>query len=229
MPSTVSDQLVPVETLQPYKTNENALGSPLFDVALCCSVIGVETQRSGNVSLEYLRLFPKANNDLAHFVKNQIIGNTRHTGKIGLFPKCRGLAIIGTDSSDDDHDCLEQMVLNLERDVGDNATSRPSSSDRENQTDLVVDVGDFVIAKIHISQCRGHPKNFVGKICERPDEDNEYEINFLRKPIQIKDGFIFSDAKDIASVVKALLVKNITSPTTCCSSKSSEKSLAFCY
>ena len=63
LPSTVSDQLVPVETLQSYQTislqNENALGSVLFDVALSCSVVGLQTQSSGHVVLESLWPFPK--------------------------------------------------------------------------------------------------------------------------------------------------------------------------
>ena len=75
----------------------------------------------------------------------------------------RELEITGTDSSDDDHVDLAQMFLGLDLDVQETFTSS-LSSDSENQINLDVNIEDSAIAKIHTWQCRGHPKNFVGKI-----------------------------------------------------------------
>ena len=75
-----------------------------------------------------------------------------------MFPRRRELKIIGTKSSDDEHDDLTTIVLNTDKDIGETFKSF-SSSGSENQTKLDVDVGDFVIAKTHALQCRDHPKH----------------------------------------------------------------------
>ena len=50
-------------------------------------------------------------------------------------------------------------------------------------------------------------ENFVGKICNGPDEDGDYEVNFMRQSEKIKHGFQFPEKVDIASVQLNDIVK----------------------
>ena len=71
------------------------------------------------------------------------------------------------------------MILDSVTDVTEIFASS-SSSNRENETDVDIKVGNFVTAKIHSSQCtcRDNPSNSVGKTCKASGENNFYETIF---------------------------------------------------
>ena len=72
------------------------------------------------------------------------------------------------DSSDNDLDDFVQMVFDSSRDFGETFTSS-SSSEGENENNLDVNLGDFVIAKAHTLQRKGHSKKFCRKNTKRPE------------------------------------------------------------
>ena len=47
----------------------------------------------------------------------------------------------------------------------------------------------------------GKTKKFVGKLLSGPDEE-DFEISFLQRSNKIKNGFVFPDQEDLASISK---------------------------
>ena len=65
----------------------------------------------------------------------------------------------------------------------------------------------------------GKQKNFLGKICNGPDEDGDYEINFMKQSEKIKHGFQFPEKVDIASVQLNDIVKLLPEPMSVTTTK----------
>ena len=51
-----------------------------------------------------------------------------------------------------------------------------------------------------ISRSRISYKNFIAKIINGPDSDNDYEVAFLKQISKAKSGFVFPDIEDLAFV-----------------------------
>ena len=80
-----------------------------------------------------------------------------------------------------------------------------------------IKIGDFAVVKVFSAE--GKHKNFIGKICNGPDEDGDYEINFMKQSEKIKHGFQFPEKVDIASVQLNDIVKLLPKPTSVATTK----------
>ena len=70
--------------------------------------------------------------------------------------------------------------------------------------------GDFVIGNVHT--IGGKTKKFVGKLLSGPDEKEDYEISFLQRSNKIKNGFVFPEQEDLASISKQDIDKILPPP-----------------
>ena len=85
--------------------------------------------------------------------------------------------------------------------LSDNLNSLSSSfEDAENVyiTPLNVSIGNFAVAKVY--SCANFSKHFIAKVVTGPDIDNDYEVKFMKLSNKVKNGFIFPEIDDIASV-----------------------------
>ena len=73
------------------------------------------------------------------------------------------------------------------------------------------------MVKIFLTE--GKHKNFIGKICNGPDEDGDYEINFMKLSEKIKHGFQFPEKVDIACGQLNDIVKLLPKPTSVATTK----------
>ena len=80
------------------------------------------------------------------------------------------------------------------------------------QTDelVILKCGNFVIAKLHTAA--GKCKKFIGKLVSGPDEDEDFEINFLERSRKIKNRFVFPKMEDLASIGKTIIEKILPPP-----------------
>ena len=80
------------------------------------------------------------------------------------------------------------------------------------QTDklVILKCGDFVIANVHTAA--GNCKKFIGKLVSVPDEDEDFEISFLERSRKIKNGFVFPEMEDLASIGKKDIEKILPPP-----------------
>ena len=87
--------------------------------------------------------------------------------------------------------------LHLESD-NDDCLDESSSSDEESIHNIpcIVPNGSFVVTKVFSHKSN---KNFIAQISSGPDEDNDYEVKFLKRSSKVKDGFVFSKKDDLAS------------------------------
>ena len=60
--------------------------------------------------------------------------------------------------------------------------------------------GDFAIANVHT--VAGKCEKFIGKLISGPDEDQDFEISFLERSKKIKNGFVFPEVEDLASIAR---------------------------
>ena len=56
----------------------------------------------------------------------------------------------------------------------------------------------YAIAKVYSNSANS--KNFEAQIVSGPDEDNDYEVRFLRRSTKVKNAFIFPEVEDLASI-----------------------------
>ena len=115
-----------------------------------------------------------------------------------LFPQQSG------DSSTDE----EEVFANSKS----NASLSDSDSNLAPQTDklVILKCGDFVIANVHTAT--GKRKKFIGKLVSGPDEDEDFEISFLERSRKIKNGFVFPEMEDPASIGKKNIEKILPPP-----------------
>ena len=96
--------------------------------------------------------------------------------------------------------------LTDEEEVFADSESNSSLSDGDSslapQTDefVILKCGDFVIANVHTAAKKC--KKFIGKLVSGPDEDEDFEISFLERSRKIKNGFVFPEMEDLASIGK---------------------------
>ena len=58
----------------------------------------------------------------------------------------------------------------------------------------------------------GKCKKFIGKLVNGPDKDKDFEISFLERSRKIKNGFVFPEMEDLASIGKKILKKFFPPP-----------------
>ena len=75
----------------------------------------------------------------------------------------------------------------------------------------------FCCGKFFLAE--GKHKKFIAKICNGPDEDGDYEVNFMKQSEKIKHGFQFPEKVDIASVQLNDIVKLLPKPTSVATTK----------
>ena len=56
----------------------------------------------------------------------------------------------------------------------------------------------FAVVKVYSNANKW--RNFVAQIIRGPDADKDYEVRFLKRSPKIKNGFLFPETKDLASV-----------------------------
>ena len=78
--------------------------------------------------------------------------------------------------------------------------------------------GDIVIGNVHT--IGGKTKKFVGKLLSGPDEEEDYEISFLQRSNKIKNGFVFPEQEDLASISKQDIDKILPPPRPVAQTKS---------
>ena len=123
---------------------------------------------------------------------------TRTPVKKRLFPQQSG------DSSTDEKEVFADSESNASLFDGD--------SSHAPQTDKLVipKCGDFVIANVHTAA--ENCKKFIGKLVSGPDEDEDFEISFLERSRKIKNGFVFPEMEDLASIGKKDIEKILPPP-----------------
>ena len=95
----------------------------------------------------------------------------------------------------------ETEDLSLSSDCDDDLISLSSSSEDAESvgiTPLNVSVGNFVVAKVY--SCANFSKNFIAKVVTGLDADNDYEVKFMKMSNKVKNGLIFPEIDDVASV-----------------------------
>ena len=87
--------------------------------------------------------------------------------------------------------------MHIESD-NDDCFDESSSSDEESIPNIppIVPNGSFVVTKVFSHKSY---KNFIAQIISGPDEDNDYEVKFLKRSSKVKDGFLFLKKVDLAS------------------------------
>ena len=123
---------------------------------------------------------------------------TRTPVKKRLFPQQSG------DSSIDEEEIFADSESNASLFDGDSSLAP--------QTDklVILKCGDFVIANVHTAA--GNCKKFIGKLVGGPDEDEDFEISFLEGSRKIKNGFVFPEMEDLASIGKKDIEKILPPP-----------------
>jgi len=69
---------------------------------------------------------------------------------------------------------------------------------------------DFVVCKVYSTA--NVFQHFVGKVISGPDNENDYEIKFLQRSRKLKNGFIFPEIEDNASVSENDIVRVLPKP-----------------
>ena len=75
------------------------------------------------------------------------------------------------------------------------------SEDEESVEDPPVtnlNIDNFVIVKV-FSKAQ-NSRNFIAQISCRPDENEDYEVRFLKRSLKIKNGFFFPEVENLAFV-----------------------------
>ena len=80
-----------------------------------------------------------------------------------------------------------------------------------------IKIGEFALVKVFSAEEKH--KNFIGKISNGPDEDGDYEVNFMKQSEKIKHGFQLPEKVDIASVLLNDIVKLLPKPTSVATTK----------
>ena len=90
-----------------------------------------------------------------------------------------------------------------------------SSEDKKNDffanvVPPMVAVGSFVVMKVsNIDKS----KNFVAQVISGPDEENDYEVTFMKRSSKVKNAFVFPEHEDLASCSHNDFVCALSSPS----------------
>ena len=79
-------------------------------------------------------------------------------------------------------------------------------------TPLNVSIGNFAIVKVN--SCANFFLNFIAKVVTAPDADNDYEVKFMKSSNKVKNGFIFPQIDDIASVSYDNIARILSNPSS---------------
>ena len=79
-------------------------------------------------------------------------------------------------------------------------------------------VGDFAIIKVFSADTKIFHRNFIEKICDGPDGDDDFEVTFMKRS-EIKDGFKFPEDEDAASVTLKDIVRVLPKPFSVATTK----------
>jgi len=95
----------------------------------------------------------------------------------------------------------EEEMPSVSSDSADDVSINESTSEDEASSVSVPSIlptEAFIVVKVYNSaaNCR----NFVAQIVSGPDEDNDYEVKFLKRSTKVKNAFVFPDVEDLASV-----------------------------
>ena len=86
--------------------------------------------------------------------------------------------------------CIYYTIVQVTNEYNESSTSTISATtSSRGSVECRIKIGDFVVVKIFSAE--GKHKNFIKKICNGPDKDGDYEVNFLKLPEKIKHGFSF--------------------------------------
>ena len=99
-----------------------------------------------------------------------------------------------------------------------------TSSVEEPDVDIV-EAGRYVIVKVF--SVDGNFRHFVGLLLNGPDEEDDYEIKFLKRSKQIKNGFVFPDVDDLATAIKSDIVQILSPPSSAAATKHLANALKF--
>ena len=89
----------------------------------------------------------------------------------------------------------DELELSDEELLADGGMIEQNSS---NNISAMVQAGTFAVAKVYWTS--KNFKNFIAKIIDGPDEDNDYEVKFLKRLLKVKDGFMFPEVEELALV-----------------------------
>lgn len=217
LPSTVTEQ---PHSPSPSSTNwspgrsdlsHTAMGtveSPAESEASTSCILATPPQCEATV-LHSLRSLPKAKSKPRSNRKklnSAVITDTPEKQK--LFP-CRQPT-----SSDEDlgSDAENVVYMDSDTDPSETFSDTDLSSSSCEKSPLNLEVGDYVIAKVHILGKNDQSKKFIGKISKGPDHDGDFEITYLERSKKIKNGFIFPDEQDMASIARKDILKKLSKP-----------------
>lgn len=112
----------------------------------------------------------------------------------------------------------EEESIPLE-DNSDTPSDGSSSDGSEDQmtTQNIAEVGSYAIIKVFSND--DNYKMFAGLLVDGPDEDNDFEVKFLKRSEKITNGFVFPDVDDIASVHRQDIVCVLPAPTPVAATK----------
>ena len=63
----------------------------------------------------------------------------------------------------------------------------------------ILSTGTFVVVKIYCTL--QNFKKFIAQIVDGPDEENDYKVKFMKRSLKVKDGFIFPEIEELASIL----------------------------
>ena len=92
------------------------------------------------------------------------------------------------------------MPSESSEDEEDFSTTSDEETDNEmtNSCPPIVPLKTFVIAKVYSNAKKS--RNFIAQNISGPNVDHDYEGKFLKKSSKIKNGFVFPEKDDLASV-----------------------------
>ena len=101
--------------------------------------------------------------------------------------------------------------MHIESD-NDDCLDESCSSDEESINNIppIVPNGSFVATKTFSHK---NYKKFIAQVISGPDEDNDYEVKFLKRLYKVKDDFVFSEKDDLASTSHKDFVCVLLSPS----------------
>ena len=125
--------------------------------------------------------------------------------------------------------CESDEIISLPSsisDISDILSSDSELNQQKNSTNsLLCSLDDFVVCKVYSKT--NLSRYFVGKITSGPDEESDYEIMFLQRSKKIKNGFIYPETADIASVSVNDIVRVLPHPKPMACTKRLSSVLTF--
>ena len=94
-----------------------------------------------------------------------------------------------SESEEEEEIILESDELELSDEEEERITDdSPMKENRSNNILAILPTGTFVAAKIYCAL--QNFKKFIAQIVDGPDEENDYELKFMKRSLKVKNGFI---------------------------------------